>query len=175
MPIHEYRCLDCTRKVSVFYRRLSDVDHTAARCDRCGSARLSRLVSRVRMVRGGTGAADGGGDVDESLLDDAAGIDENDPRAIGRFMRRMADETGEDVGPEFDEIIGRLERGEDPESIERDMGDMLGDAPESDASTDADAPAPAAPAPARARAARKKAPRKPAAKKKTTSARRRKA
>lgn len=171
MPIHEYRCLDCSRKVSVFFRRLSDVDHTQARCDRCGSARLSRLMSRVRMVRGGTSATDGGGDVDESLLDDAAGIDENDPRAIGRFMRRMADETGEDVGPEFDEIIGRLERGEAPESIERDMGDMLGDSPESDAATDADAPAPAAPS----RAARKKAPRKPAAKKKAAPSKRKKA
>lgn len=125
MPIHEYRCLDCRRKVSVFYRRLSDVDHSQARCDRCGSAHLSRMVSRVRVMRssGASAETDGGGDVDESLLADAAGLDENDPRSIGRFMRRMADETGEDVGPEFDEVIGRLERGEDPERIERDMGD----------------------------------------------------
>ena len=129
MPIHEYRCLDCRRKVSVFYRRLSDVDHGAARCDRCGGAHLSRLVSRVRVVRSASADVGPDGDVDESLLNEAAGLDENDPRSLGRFMRRMADETGEDVGPEFDEVIGRLERGEDPERIEQDMGDALADSP----------------------------------------------
>lgn len=129
MPIHEYRCLDCRRRVSIFYRRLSSVDHGAARCDRCGSARLSRLVSRVRVVRAASAELGPAGDIDESLLGDAAGIDENDPRSLGRFMRRMADETGEDVGPEFDEVIGRLERGDDPERIEQDMGDAMGDAP----------------------------------------------
>ena len=66
------------------------------------------------------------------MLEDAAGLDENDPRSLGRFMRRMADEAGEDVGPEFDEIIGRLERGDDPERIEQEMGDMLGEAAESE-------------------------------------------
>ena len=132
MPIHEYRCQDCRRKVAVFYRRLSDVDHSSARCDRCGSARLSRLVSRVRMVRGASAELGPAGDVDESMLEDAAGLDENDPRSLGRFMRRMADEAGEDVGPEFDEIIGRLERGDDPERIEQEMGDMLGEAAESE-------------------------------------------
>ena len=65
----------------------------------------------------------------ESLLGEMDGVDENDPRSLGRFMRRMAEETGEDVGPEFNEIIGRLERGEDPERIEQDMGDILGDEP----------------------------------------------
>jgi len=44
-----------------------------------------------------------------------------DPATLGRFMRRMADETGEDLGEEFNTIVERLERGEDPESIEADF------------------------------------------------------
>ena len=58
-----------------------------------------------------------------SFLDD---IDENDPRSLGRMMRQMADEVGEDMGPEFDEVVGRLEAGEDPEKIEQSMPDLMG-------------------------------------------------
>jgi hypothetical protein len=40
----------------------------------------------------------------------------------------MADEVGEDLGPELDEVVGRLEAGEDPEEIERSMPDLAGEA-----------------------------------------------
>jgi hypothetical protein len=39
-------------------------------------------------------------------------------------MRKMSDETGEDMGPEFDEMVGRLEAGENPEDVERSMGEL---------------------------------------------------
>lgn len=127
MPIYEYRCQDCGRKVSIFWRSLSAVDEKSARCDRCGSRRLVRLASRVRVMRGaGSSDFDAGGG-DDALLDEMAGLDENDPRALGRFMRKMAQESGEDLGPEFDEVVTRLERGEDPEQIEKSMGDLFGD------------------------------------------------
>ena len=51
MPIYEYRCSDCKKKVSVFFRSLSMVDHGKARCPECGGANLTRLVSRVRAIR----------------------------------------------------------------------------------------------------------------------------
>ena len=62
----------------------------------------------------------------ESLSDPSnfGDVDENDPRSIGKFMRRMGNEMGEDMGPEFDEMVGRLEAGENPESIEADMPDL---------------------------------------------------
>lgn len=127
MPIYEYRCQDCGRKVSIFWRSLSAVDEKSARCDRCGSRRLVRLASRVRVVRGaGSSDFDAGGR-DDALLDEMSSLDENDPRALGRFMRKMAQESGEDLGPEFDEVVTRLERGEDPEQIEKSMGDLFGD------------------------------------------------
>jgi putative FmdB family regulatory protein len=129
MPIHEYRCPACNKKVTVFYRSLASVDHAAARCDRCGAKRLARIMPRVRVLRGNSDADTSlgpDGDVDPGLLNEMGGLDENDPRALGRFMRKMADETGEDLGPEFGEVIGRLEKGEDPERIEREMGDLFG-------------------------------------------------
>ena len=67
---------------------------------------------------------------EDSRLDDLADpssfgdLDENDPRSVGRFMRKMSSEMSEDLGPEFDEVVGRLESGEDPESIEAEMPDM---------------------------------------------------
>ncbi len=126
MPTYEYRCLDCKRKVSVFFRSYSTVNHAEARCPHCGGQHLTRLFSRVRVMRGSAMKSDG--DFDESMLND---VNENDPRSLGRMMRRMADETGEDMGSEFNEVIGRLEKGEDPESIEKSMpelGEMAGDA-----------------------------------------------
>jgi putative FmdB family regulatory protein len=135
MPIYEYRCSNCHRKVSIFWRSISAVDESKARCSYCGSTQLSKLASRVRVIRGGSGggassdesAPDTGG-MDERMLSEMGGLDENDPRSLGHFMRKMADQTGEEMGPEFNEIVGRLEKGEDPEKIEQSMGDLFGDA-----------------------------------------------
>ena len=54
------------------------------------------------------------------------GVDENDPRSLGRWMRRMADEMGEPLEPEMDEMCRRLEAGEDPEKIDERMGEAFG-------------------------------------------------
>jgi hypothetical protein len=57
---------------------------------------------------------------------DVAGLDDKDPKSLARFMRKMASEAGEELGPEFDEVVGRLEAGEDPDSIEETMPDLGG-------------------------------------------------
>ena len=41
----------------------------------------------------------------------------------------MSRETGEDLGPEFGEMVDRLEAGESPESIEQSLGMGAGEAP----------------------------------------------
>lgn len=126
MPIYEYRCADCKRKVSVFFRSFSVVNHAEARCPHCNGQNLTRLISKVRLVRG-SALSTADDNFDDSMFDD---VNENDPRSLGRMMRRMADESGEDLGPEFSEVVGRLEKGEDPESIEKSMpelGEMAGD------------------------------------------------
>lgn len=125
MPVYEYRCGECRRRFSVFWRSFSDVNEDKILCKRCGSKEVSRLISRVRVVRS-----------EESRLDDMADpsawgdFDENDPKSMGRFMRRMMSEIGDeagDLGPEFEEVVDRLEAGQDPEAIERDMPDLLGE------------------------------------------------
>ena len=58
---------------------------------------------------------------------DLPDLDESDPRSLGRWMRKMSDEVGEDLGPEFGEVVGRLEAGESPESIESSMPELLGE------------------------------------------------
>jgi len=69
---------------------------------------------------------------EESRLEDLAdpsnlaGLDENDPRSIARWMRKMSGELGEDLGPEFEEMTERLEAGQTPEEIEGSMPEMGG-------------------------------------------------
>jgi putative FmdB family regulatory protein len=123
MPIYEYRCADCRRKVNVFFRSFNSV--TDPVCPRCGGTQLTRLMSRVAVHRGSGGSSDGdvGGDDFGGMLD---GIDENDPRSLARAMRRMSDETGEPIEPEMEEALGRLEAGEDPESVMAEMDEQMG-------------------------------------------------
>jgi hypothetical protein len=61
----------------------------------------------------------------ESMADPnaLAGIDE-DPRALGKMMREMSSEVGEEMGPEFDEVVGRLEAGQSPDEIEKQLPDL---------------------------------------------------
>lgn len=56
-----------------------------------------------------------------------AGLDEDDPRSMGRYMRKMSREMGEDLGDEFNEVVDRLESGESPESIEKSIPDLGGE------------------------------------------------
>jgi hypothetical protein len=77
------------------------------RCEHCGGVKMRRLISRVAAGRSSSSAAD----LDERMLAD---VDESDPRSMARFARRMRDEMGEDMGPEFDEAIDQLEAGEMP-------------------------------------------------------------
>jgi putative FmdB family regulatory protein len=122
MPIYEYACLDCRKRVSVFFRTFSDAERGEAHCPLCDGTQLRRLVSRVAVLKS-----------EESRVDDLAdpslmaGLEGEDPRALAGFMRRMSDETGEPMDAEMTEMIERLESGESPESIEASMPDLGGD------------------------------------------------
>jgi putative FmdB family regulatory protein len=121
MPIYEYRCHDCRRRVSRFYRSFSDVEEEAT-CPRCGGTKLTRVISRVSVVRSEEGRLDDM--TDPSMLGD---LDENDPKSMARWMRRMSAETGEEMPEEFDEVIDRLERGQSPEEIEEAIPGLADD------------------------------------------------
>jgi putative FmdB family regulatory protein len=148
MPIYEYQCEAC-RKVSSFLVRSLE-SPVSPTCPKCGEKKMSRVFSRFSTTgrgaksksspdtggAGGPPADDPGGGMggmDEGMGDDMPdlseleGLDESDPRSLGRFMRKMADKAGEQLDPEMDEVCRRLESGEDPESIEEKMGDALGE------------------------------------------------
>jgi len=78
-------------------------------------------VSRVAVLKS-----------EESRMDDLAdaslmsGLENEDPRALASFMRKMSNEMGEPIDPEMGEVIDRLESGEDPNTIEQSMPDFGG-------------------------------------------------
>lgn len=121
MPIYEYRCAGCRRRVSIWWKTFGEAEVGQPVCPRCGGTELSRLMSRVAVLRS-----------EESRLDDMADpagfgdLDEDDPKSMARWMRRMSAEMGEDLGDEFGEVVDRLEAGESPESIEESMPDLSG-------------------------------------------------
>ena len=119
MPAYEFRCLDCRKRFEIFMS-YSDYGKHAVVCSHCGSQNIQRRIGRIRFARS-----------DDSRLEDLADPDklaglEDDPKALGRMMRQMSREVGEDMGGEFDEVVGRLEAGQSPDEIERDLPDLAG-------------------------------------------------
>ncbi len=120
MPNYDYRCMDCRRRFDVFLS-YSEYGTKPVTCPHCQSGNVRRRIGRVRFARS-----------EESRLENLAdpsnldGLDE-DPQALGRMMRKMKSEIGEEMGPEFDEVVDRLEKGQDPEDIERDLPDLGGE------------------------------------------------
>jgi putative FmdB family regulatory protein len=131
MPIYEYRCHRCRRRVSILWRSFSEAATGQPVCPHCGGRELTRLVSKVAVLRS-----------EESRLDDLADpsslgdLDENDPQSIARWMRKMSRETGEDLGDELNEVVERLEAGESPEEIEKSMPELAGSDTTDDATGD---------------------------------------
>lgn len=141
MPIYEYLCPTCNRVYSFLSQRMTaDAEPS---CPRCGATDLRKKVSRFAFARGSGeraqpahgGRDDAGPDpLDDPrverammrLMADAEHMDENDPRQMGRLMRRMSELTGEPLDEATDEAVRRLEAGEDPERIEADLGDVFG-------------------------------------------------
>ena len=121
MPVYEYRCESCGRYHQQLVLVLST--YQVPPCPRCGKPTLRKLVSRFAVKRS-----------EDSRLDDLADpssfadVDENDPRSVARWARKMGDTLGEDLGPEFDEMVDRMEAGEMPDETggPGDMGDLGG-------------------------------------------------
>jgi putative FmdB family regulatory protein len=124
MPTYEYKCLTCGKSVRLFLS-YQEYDTAHPKCPHCHSDELKRQINRVTVAKSEDSRMD-------ALMDDSslAGLDEEDPRALGHFMRKMSSEMGEDLGDEFSEVVDRLEKGESPESIEESMPDLGNDSGE---------------------------------------------
>lgn len=129
MPNYEYRCTDCNHKFEIFHT-YQDYGIRPVSCPKCESLKIKRIIKPIRVARSEE-------DRFESLSDpeQLAGL-EDDPQTLGKMMRRMSRELGEDMGPEFDEVVDRLEKGQPPEEIEKDLPDLGSEGSELDPSLD---------------------------------------
>lgn len=95
MPIYEYDCQGCHRRVSLLVRSFAAAGDQ--RCPRCGSAELLRLMSRFATPKSEDARLEAA--ADPSQLGD---LDENDPASVARFVKRMGQEMGEDLGDDLE-------------------------------------------------------------------------
>jgi len=117
VPTYDYLCLKCNKRFEQYFS-YDEYGRKAAICPHCQSKEVQRKIGRIRMARSEESRLD-------SLADPAAldKIDE-DPVSLGRMMRKMSSEMGEEMGPEFNEVVGRLEKGQSPEEIEKELPDL---------------------------------------------------
>lgn len=104
MPIYEYRCNDCGTEFSMLI--LNARESMRAKCTSCGSADISRLLSRFayhQTEASRTDAVDTGKPRDESFY--------KDNRNIGLWAKKRAKEMGVDLGKGFDETVEKARTG----------------------------------------------------------------
>ncbi len=148
MPIYEYYCPD-NHTIYQFYAKTLAQGKIIPKCPDNPAFSMQKTVSTFAVKTGGKKSGDetaqgdpvggpgAGGDPAEDARMEAAmsamegefaNVDENDPRAMGRMMRRMAELTGEKIDGEMEEVVRKLEEGADPESLEEQLGgDMPGE------------------------------------------------
>ncbi len=146
MPIYEYYSADTHRIYSFYARRLVGPE-VVPRCPDGKGKKMERLLSSFAITgRAKEKAQDPGGegmpDLDPRqeaemmrLAGEMSGMDEGnpDPRQMGRLMRRMMELTGEKMPEPMLEMLARMEKGEDPEKLEDEYGDVLDDGSAGDA------------------------------------------
>jgi len=121
MPIYEYRCADCRRRVSVYFQTFSAASNASPVCEHCGSGKLSRLISRVFQLKS-----------EDAQLEDLADpssfgdLDENDPKSVARWARKLGQQMGEDLGDDWGDMVDRLEAGEDMGEADGEGADLDG-------------------------------------------------
>ncbi|MGA1825519.1 MAG: FmdB family zinc ribbon protein [bacterium] len=99
MPVYEYKCLRCNKKSTFITYSINQ--SIEKKCQSCGSDDLKKLISRVRMIQS-----------EESRMEklanpsNLAGLDENDPKSMAKFMKKMGREMGEDIdNDEIDQMV----------------------------------------------------------------------
>ncbi|MEP7133504.1 MAG: zinc ribbon domain-containing protein [Chloroflexota bacterium] len=125
MPTYDYICNTCSQRFDVFLT-FAEYGKKTVTCAHCSSKNVRRRMTKVRIAKTEDSRM-------ESMADDFTGFDglDEDPKAMGQMMRKMGKQMGEEMPPEFDEVVGRLEAGQSPEEIESAVPN-LGEATASD-------------------------------------------
>ena len=136
MPIYEFYCKKCNT-IYKFYSRTIDTS-TIPKCPKCRRVKLERMFSSFATLSRRSeeeGPENDMPDIDESRLEkamamlekEAEGMDENDPGQAADLMRKLTDAAGISLGEGMEEALSRMEKGEDPDKIEEELGDLLSD------------------------------------------------
>ena len=120
MPTYDFVCNTCEKRFDVFMT-FSEYGKKLVACVHCGSEKVRRRMTKVRIAKSEEGRMD-------SMADEFGSMDglEEDPKALGKMMRKMGGQMGEDLPPEFDDVVDRLEAGQSPEEIESALPDLGG-------------------------------------------------
>lgn len=133
MPIYEFYCDACNVVFNFFSSRVNT--EKIPQCPRCGKKELEKQISTFATI--GKAREDGGDDplagldeakmerAFESLMREAEHINEDDPKQMAAMMRKFTSQTGVRLGESMEEALSRMEAGEDPEQVEKEMGDLL--------------------------------------------------
>ena len=134
MPIYEFYCKDCNTIFNFFSRTVNTKKRPM--CPKCKTKRLEKQISLVAFT-GKAKENDGLDDLpfDEGkmekamqmLASEADKMNEDDPKQAANLMRKLSDMTGLKLGDGMDEALRRMEKGDDPEQVEAEMGDLLED------------------------------------------------
>lgn len=118
MPTYDFICNACAKRFDVFMT-FSEYGVKAVQCTYCGSDDIRRRMTKVRIAKSMESRM-------ESMESNLSSFEEieDDPRALGRMMRKMGGEMKEDLPAEFDEVVDRLEAGQSPEEIESSLPDL---------------------------------------------------
>lgn len=121
MPTYDFICNHCEKRFDVFMT-FSEYGKKKVHCAYCESEDVRRRMTKVRIAKSEESRL-------ESVADNFSGFDgiEDDPKALGKMMRKMGGEMGEDLPPEFDDVVDRLEAGQSPEEIESALPDLDAD------------------------------------------------
>jgi putative FmdB family regulatory protein len=119
VPIYEYHCVDCRKRVSLFVRSISNPGTPA--CPTCGGKHLERLMSRFARVRSEDDRLD-------ALADPGnfGDLDESDPGSVAKWAKRMGKDLGEDLGEDFDQAVDEAMEAEAGGGAGKEPGEDLG-------------------------------------------------
>lgn len=118
MPKYDYRCDDTGKYFEVEFKTYDDYDAATIVSPFTGSQNVTRIIRRVGLVRSESTRWDRIEAGDEAALQE---LENADPRTLGRTLRHLGDRVDEDMGHEFHEVVDRLEDGQTPDDIEREM------------------------------------------------------
>lgn len=118
MPTYDFICNTCEKRFDLFMT-FSEYGHKKVFCTHCNSEDVRRRMTKVRIAKSDESRA-------QSMAEDFTGFEnlESDPQALGHMMKKMGSEMGEDLPPEFDEVVDRLESGQSTEEIESALPDL---------------------------------------------------